>query len=709
MSRAANRWWARELASAIDPISLDPIRTMRYPPFELRADIVQSHNDSDWFDGAVLASYLVSTGNFTHPMSRRELERDECSALDAYLKEHRLQGGGVANAHDLRDDYAKGSPPEGSQLATMRAEADQILQSFFASTAARRTASADAPRTQTAVSADGNMSIIDDDQMPSHSTTGTVPRAAAAAVHQPAAAVVVEPEPELFPGLPPAGPPQPQRALAAPGGSRYNTVRNSWGLQQADVFIGGGHGGGWSTAAAAPRRAPAPLPPTSARAAASTAASPLAGGGSGWAAAAVGRAASSGGVHSVGRGVLSTSEPSGPAKSKGQKKAAAKQRKAVAAEEVGAATDRLAPDDGAEAQPPPPPAAATSAASETGRGAGGGGAGLWAATGTAAGAGAGAGTRAGGPVVIRPSSVEEARGRHRAVVTKLKTRLEGGGMNPAEIADTLGQFKGASSHFIARAGAGDVPSAVHAAGEYLDVFLGLFGKEGSVHLLLELAALLPSTQHANAFTTALCARWGIASLPIIDATPPVAAPSDAMPAPPLRGPPAAQPAAPPPRAVFSSSAQPAQSAAAVVAAAAAGRAPSAAPPKSVFASGPTYGAPTTTLSSSSARSSGSSKSAATSSASTKRVAAAPKPAPRVTLAYAAAHQKPPGAALAPAPVPAPAPAETSARSSAAAAAAAAAAAQFDEDESYGSAAALRAAMQYGAGQTPPAGVRRVRR
>ena len=64
-----DRWWVRELAEVVDPISLDPIRTMRHPPFELRAEVDNSHRDSDWFDASVLASYLVSTGNFSAPAS----------------------------------------------------------------------------------------------------------------------------------------------------------------------------------------------------------------------------------------------------------------------------------------------------------------------------------------------------------------------------------------------------------------------------------------------------------------------------------------------------------------------------------------------------------------------------------------------------------------------------------------------------------------
>jgi hypothetical protein len=124
-----DRWWVRELISVCDPISLDPIRTLRHPPFELRADPAAAHNspDSDWYDGQLLASYLVYTGNFTHPMSRRELTRAECAALDAYLKENRLCVAKVAAAFDIRDDYKKPGGAPGSRLHDMRTEADAVV------------------------------------------------------------------------------------------------------------------------------------------------------------------------------------------------------------------------------------------------------------------------------------------------------------------------------------------------------------------------------------------------------------------------------------------------------------------------------------------------------------------------------------------------------------------------------------------------------
>jgi hypothetical protein len=42
------------------------------------------------FDGQVLAAYLVATGGFEHPISRRPLTQPDCARLDRYLAEHKL-------------------------------------------------------------------------------------------------------------------------------------------------------------------------------------------------------------------------------------------------------------------------------------------------------------------------------------------------------------------------------------------------------------------------------------------------------------------------------------------------------------------------------------------------------------------------------------------------------------------------------------------
>ena len=78
------------LEGVVDPISLEPLLSLPYAPFELRADPSLVCTDNDWFDGHVLSHYLVSTGTFLHPISRRELTRDECASLDSYLVQHKV-------------------------------------------------------------------------------------------------------------------------------------------------------------------------------------------------------------------------------------------------------------------------------------------------------------------------------------------------------------------------------------------------------------------------------------------------------------------------------------------------------------------------------------------------------------------------------------------------------------------------------------------
>ena len=43
---AGARWWARELAHEEDPISLEPLRKLRYPPFECKTDPSLPHRTS---------------------------------------------------------------------------------------------------------------------------------------------------------------------------------------------------------------------------------------------------------------------------------------------------------------------------------------------------------------------------------------------------------------------------------------------------------------------------------------------------------------------------------------------------------------------------------------------------------------------------------------------------------------------------------------
>ena len=71
------------------PLTLELFSEQTRPPFNLGTD--ESH--ATYFEGHTLAKWLISSGKFIHPCSRREITRDECKRLDAYLREHRLGDG----------------------------------------------------------------------------------------------------------------------------------------------------------------------------------------------------------------------------------------------------------------------------------------------------------------------------------------------------------------------------------------------------------------------------------------------------------------------------------------------------------------------------------------------------------------------------------------------------------------------------------------
>ncbi|KAG8459056.1 hypothetical protein KFE25_002463 [Diacronema lutheri] len=132
-----DRWWRR--LTDVDPISLEPLSQLPHAPFGLAADGAVLV----WFEPDTLSSYLVSTANFAHPISRRPLSRDDCARLDAHCAQHGLAQLGVADAFDHRAEYAAAaavaaaaepqsvSPPS-SRVAERQAEAAAVLRSLFA-------------------------------------------------------------------------------------------------------------------------------------------------------------------------------------------------------------------------------------------------------------------------------------------------------------------------------------------------------------------------------------------------------------------------------------------------------------------------------------------------------------------------------------------------------------------------------------------------
>jgi hypothetical protein len=120
------RWW--ESLSEEDPISLEPLAELNYPPFPLLND--DESRVATHFDGRVLAHYLVSTGTFQHPITRRDLTHAECGSLDAYLAQHKLGEGRVAEAQTRKEEYKPDA--EGNRGALgLQVEASTLLEALF--------------------------------------------------------------------------------------------------------------------------------------------------------------------------------------------------------------------------------------------------------------------------------------------------------------------------------------------------------------------------------------------------------------------------------------------------------------------------------------------------------------------------------------------------------------------------------------------------
>mmetsp|Transcript_54 Transcript_54/g.80 ORF Transcript_54/g.80 Transcript_54/m.80 type:complete len:634 (+) Transcript_54:111-2012(+) len=116
-------WWQKEFnEDQCDPISLEPLCELTYPPFEL---------GGHYFDGVVLATYVVSTSSFVNPMTREQMTRVQCRALDEYLQENDLllasKSPKVTEAFDLSQRTNQGGQVDNS----LQREATTLLHSLF--------------------------------------------------------------------------------------------------------------------------------------------------------------------------------------------------------------------------------------------------------------------------------------------------------------------------------------------------------------------------------------------------------------------------------------------------------------------------------------------------------------------------------------------------------------------------------------------------
>lgn len=148
--------WLKYLPEgSMDPISLEPLDTMLYPPFALKIsepydpvpewptkeDMNSETPIHHLFDGRVLAYYLVSQLQFIDPLNRRDLTRPEIENLDEYLRRHRLGKAGVEEAYDNNGITISAAGQLGQTAAGRNAilqqEARNILNAIFVDNGAR--------------------------------------------------------------------------------------------------------------------------------------------------------------------------------------------------------------------------------------------------------------------------------------------------------------------------------------------------------------------------------------------------------------------------------------------------------------------------------------------------------------------------------------------------------------------------------------------
>ena len=124
IDKSKPRWWKK--LTDVDPISLEPLRQLKVAPFDLTVDGTRS----SFFDGKILATYLVSTGQFAHPISRRELTRDDALRLDEHLRSTRTGKPCVTHAFDHQEDYKKKDDPE-NVVRRNQQEATELLRMLY--------------------------------------------------------------------------------------------------------------------------------------------------------------------------------------------------------------------------------------------------------------------------------------------------------------------------------------------------------------------------------------------------------------------------------------------------------------------------------------------------------------------------------------------------------------------------------------------------
>eukprot|EP00747_Dinoflagellata_sp_TGD_P188644 gnl/TRDRNA2_/TRDRNA2_47946_c0_seq1.p1 gnl/TRDRNA2_/TRDRNA2_47946_c0~~gnl/TRDRNA2_/TRDRNA2_47946_c0_seq1.p1 ORF type:complete len:484 (+),score=147.70 gnl/TRDRNA2_/TRDRNA2_47946_c0_seq1:60-1454(+) len=135
---ASDDWW-RELPGD-DPITLEPLKDLDVPPFELVSGICVGSSAAEgarhYFDAVALASYVTRRGIFENPLTREPLGRDDCVRLDEHIRRHlqHCRDFRVAEALDLQRSIRvrpTAGGAGGRSAIAMRREATAALHGLF--------------------------------------------------------------------------------------------------------------------------------------------------------------------------------------------------------------------------------------------------------------------------------------------------------------------------------------------------------------------------------------------------------------------------------------------------------------------------------------------------------------------------------------------------------------------------------------------------
>jgi len=120
------------------PITLESLRNLPYPAFAL-SSATSNNTKHHHFDGAALATYIISQGTFTNPLTREPLNYEDCVRLDEYLDEYCShlypQRISVREAWSLREsikvNVAGGDAHQRQREEVLRNEASVALRGLF--------------------------------------------------------------------------------------------------------------------------------------------------------------------------------------------------------------------------------------------------------------------------------------------------------------------------------------------------------------------------------------------------------------------------------------------------------------------------------------------------------------------------------------------------------------------------------------------------